>query len=201
MIKRMHKEDVPHVVAVHLESFHGFFLSSLGARFLSLYYSAICTAPEGIAYVYLNSSGIPSGFVVGTTNPMGFYSRLLKRDWLRFSFASLGAICRNPWVIPRIGRAFFHPSQNPSGEEIAGLYSIGVRPELRGTGAGKMLVEQFLKDAGERGCNKVFLTTDRDNNESINAFYQKLGFNVSGRYVTREGRRMNEYQIEIHGQD
>lgn len=197
MIRPMRTDDVAAVVGVHFASFPGFFLSFLGPRFLRLYYSGICSASEGITFVYLNSAGEPVGFVAGTTNPRRFYSRLLKRDWLRFALASLAAVCRRPQTIPRIARAFFHPSENPYGDDVAGLYSIGVLPELQGTGAGKQLVLRFLEEARAQGCVRVFLTTDRDNNDHVNTFYQKLGFTVGRQYATPEGRRMNEYWIEV----
>ena len=37
------------------------------------------------------------------------------------------------------------------------------------------------------------LTTDRAGNESVNRFYELLGFTLSQTYVTAEGRPMNEY--------
>lgn len=193
MIRKIQSSDIGRVVAVHLSSFPGFFLSFLGSRFLSLFYSGICSAPEGIAFVYLNDAGTPAGFVAGTSNPGGFYSRLLKRDWFKFALASIIPVLRKPSVIGRVARAVSHPSDNPIGDDVAGLFSIGVLPELQGTGAGKNLVQAFLVEARERGCKRVFLTTDRDNNEAVNAFYEKLGFSVERQYVTPEGRRMNEY--------
>lgn len=197
MIRKIQSSDVSHVVDVHLSSFPGFFLSFLGSRFLSLFYSGICSAPEGIAYVYLNNSGFPAGFVAGTSNPGGFYSRLLKRDWLKFALASIIPVLKKPSVIGRVARAVSHPSGNPIGDDVAGLFSIGVLPELQGTGAGKQLVQAFLDDAKQRGCKRVFLTTDRDNNEAVNSFYEKLGFEIERQYVTPEGRRMNEYWIAL----
>lgn len=197
MIRKLQMSDVCHVVAVHLSSFPGFFLSFLGSRFLSLFYSGICNAPEGIVFVYLNDAGVPAGFVAGTSNPGGFYSRLLKRDWLKFALASIVPVLKKPSVIGRVARAVSHPSGNPIGNDIAGLFSIGVLPELQGTGAGKKLVQAFLNEAKQRGCKRVFLTTDRDNNEAVNSFYEKLGFEIERQYVTPEGRRMNEYWITL----
>jgi len=197
MIREANREDIRDIVEIHLESFQGFFLSFLGPRFLSLYYLSICSTPEGIGFVYLNSAGKPVGFVAGSSNPRGFYSRLLKRDWLRFSFASLGAILKKPWVIRRLFRALLHPSGNPIGDEVAGLFSIGTLPELQGTGIGKKLVQSFLDEARRRGCKKVFLTTDRDRNDIVNTFYQRLGFHIERQYETPEGRRMSEYWIEL----
>lgn len=190
-------DDVKDVVDVHLSSFPGFFLSFLGSRFLLLFYSGVCSAPEGIAFVYLNAVGRPAGFVVGTSNPGGFYSRLLKRYWLKFALASIIPVLRKPSVIRRIARAVSHPSINPIGDDVAGLFSIGVLPELQGKGTGKKLVQSFLDEAKQRGCKRVFLTTDRDNNDSVNSFYEKLGFEIERQYVTPEGRQMNEYWINL----
>lgn len=197
MICKLKAKDVEQIVAVHLASFPGFFLSFLGGRFLSLFYSSICSAPEGISFVYLNKTGIPAGFVAGTSNPGGFYSRLLKRSWLKFAIATLIPILKRPSAIIRVARAVFHPSDNPIGDDVAGLFSIGVLPELQGIGAGKKLVQAFLVEAKERGCKRVFLTTDSDNNDVVNGFYTSLGFTVLRQYVTREGRRMNEYWITL----
>ncbi|HXE95882.1 MAG TPA: GNAT family N-acetyltransferase [Dongiaceae bacterium] len=193
----MKADDVAAVVKVHLASFPGFFLSFLGPGFLSLFYSGICSAHEGIAFVYLNNAGIPAGFVAGTSNPGGFYSRLLKRDWIKFALASIFPVLKKPSVIKRLLRAVSHPSDNPVGDDVAGLFSIGVLPELQGTGAGKKLVRAFLNEATKRACKKVFLTTDRDNNDSVNSFYTSLGFSVEHQYVTPEGRRMNQYWITL----
>jgi ribosomal protein S18 acetylase RimI-like enzyme len=197
----MATKHVPEVVQAHIASFPSFFLSFLGPRFLSLFYSGICVAPEGIGFVFLNSLGHPAGFVAGSSNPRDFYSRLLKRDWLRFAFASVSAIIRKPAVITRIARGLFHPGGNPVGVDVAGLFSIGVLPELQGAGAGKILVQAFLQEASKRGCKRVFLTTDRDDNEAVNAFYQKLGFSIERQFETPEGRRMNEYWINLDSKD
>jgi ribosomal protein S18 acetylase RimI-like enzyme len=197
MIRRMEGENISRVVEIHLESFPGFFLTFLGARFLSLYYAGICAAPEGIAYVYLDSTGSPAGFVAGTSDPRGFYSRLLRKDWMRFSMASLAAMVRKPSIVPRIARGLLHPSQNPAEIDVAGLYSIGVLPSLQGTGAGKKLVAAFLEEARNRGCRKVFLTTDREGNDAVNEFYRKMRFRVEREYTTPEGRRMNEYWVDL----
>ena len=197
MVKIMEPKDTPTVVDVHLQSFPGFFLSTLGRKFLTLFYRGVLDANEGIAFVYLNSAGQPAGFVAGTSNPRGFYKRLLRRDWLKFCFASIGTCLRNPGAVRRIARGLLHPGQNPVGDDVAGLFSIGVLPELQGTGAGKALVHAFLDETRERVCSRVFLTTDRDDNEPVNRFYANLGFVIEREYTTPEGRNMNEYWITL----
>ena len=197
MLRKMEEDDIASTVTLHLESFPGFFLTFLGPRFLGYFYHGVVTASEGIAFVYLGARGQPSGFVAGTSNPQGFYKRLLRKDWLKFCFASVGALIRNPAAIPRVARALIYPAQNPAGEDVAGLFSIGVLPEFQGTGAGNTLVRAFLDEARARGCKRVFLTTDRDNNDSVNNFYQHFGFSIERQYTTPEGRKMNEYWIDL----
>lgn len=196
-IRPMHSDDVDMVVAVHQTSFPGFFLSFLGPGFLKLYYRNICLSPDGLCYVYTNDEGLPCGFVAGTSNPRGYYSRLLKREWFNFAIASIYPVCRHPKILPRLLRALLHPGKNPVGKDVAGLFSLGVLPELQGTGAGKKLVQKFLAEAKVKNCKKVFLTTDRENNKRVNNFYENLGFSVERQYETPEGRKMNEYWINL----
>lgn len=197
MIRQMLPGDAGVVAEAHLASFPGFFLSSLGPSFLAQYYRALCQFPRGIAYVYLDERERPAGFVAGTADPSGFYSSLLRRYWLRFGLASFSAVMRNPAAALRLLRAVRLPSSAPAGERIAGLFSLGVRPDMQGKGAGGMLVKAFLSEARRRGSRSVFLTTDRDNNQAVNEFYRKCGFKVGRQYTTPEGRRMNEYWIEL----
>ena len=75
--------------------------------------------------------------------------------------------------------------------------SIAVLPNAQGKGAGKLLVSAFLEESKRRGLSQVNLTTDRNNNEAANHFYQKLGFSLSKSYTTPEGREMNEYAIDL----
>jgi ribosomal protein S18 acetylase RimI-like enzyme len=193
----MKQEDIPQVVDVHIHSFPGFFLSFLGPRFLRLYYSNVCSTSDGISFVYLGLDGKVKGFIAGTTNPRGFYYRLLKKNWLGFFWASIPAICSKPLIVSRLIRAITFPSSTPFGEHVAGLFSIGVLPGAQRSGAGRQLVIRFLEAAKRKGCLTVFLTTDRDNNEHVNNFYCDLGFTLQRQYETPEGRRMNEYWINL----
>jgi ribosomal protein S18 acetylase RimI-like enzyme len=191
--------DVGQVVETHLLSFPEFFLSLLGPKFLALYYRAVASDHQGIALVGEDESGRVSGFVAGTANPRGFYKRLLKKQWLKFAAASLGAVLKKPVIIPRLLSAFRHPGENPEGLDVAGLYSIGIMPSVQNRGTGGELVKEFLKEAKTKGCRRVFLTTDRDDNDRVNHFYEKNGFTLERQFVTPQGRRMNEYWITLPG--
>jgi ribosomal protein S18 acetylase RimI-like enzyme len=197
MIREMDENDIAEVVKIHLEGFPGFFLTFLGRRFLALYYTAIAKWDECVRLVYIDEEGVPVGFVVGAVNPAKFYSRILKRDWFRFAFAAINAVCRRPSIVPRLLRAFKHPSGNPVGDNVAGLFSIGVLQHVKREGIGKILTTSFLDEAKTRGCTQVFLTTDRENNLPVNHFYTRLGFSLGRHYITPEGRHMNEYWISL----
>jgi len=189
--------DVADMVVVHLESFPGFFLTFLGPGFLKVLYSSILEVPDNISLVLVSDNNKVEGFVVGTLSPEGLYKRLLVKNWFNFALASVLPALRNPSCIPRLLRAFSTPKTAKLKSADCLLMSIGVLPNKIGTGAGRMLVEEFLGLAGQRGANSVSLTTDRDNNDSVNRFYEKTGFKLDRSFVTPEGRQMNEYLFDF----
>jgi ribosomal protein S18 acetylase RimI-like enzyme len=79
--------------------------------------------------------------------------------------------------------------------------SIAVRPEVEGQGIGQHLTTAFCQELSKRGVPAVCLTTDHDNNERVNQFYQRLGFQVYRVFTTPEGRAMNEYVISLPMKD
>jgi ribosomal protein S18 acetylase RimI-like enzyme len=157
-------------------------------------YVGILKDPAGIAYVY-EDQGHLLGFVAGTSQPAGFYSRLLQRRWWRFGMASLVPILKNPLIVPRLLRAFQKPQDASDRPDVGTLMSIAVSPDSQGHGLGQALVRAFLGEAVGRGLKYVDLTTDKNNNDSVNQFYQRIGFRCSRTFVTSEGREMNEYVI------
>jgi len=58
------------------------------------------------------------------------------------------------------------------------LEDMVVTPEGRGTGVGSELLERAMVFAKEKGCQRITLLTDHDN-ESAHKFYQKHGFSLS----------------------
>lgn len=196
MIVRMEEIHVDQVVRIHLESFRGFFLTFLGAKFLRHYYRGVIHEPNAVKLVAIEERKL-SGFIVGTLNPSGFYSSLLKRAWLRFAVASIPALLRRPNNLPRLMRAFRRPGETLKDPKIAELSSIAVRPDFRGRGIGKRLVTSFIEECKRRGATKIYLTTDAEQNEHVNAFYKDMGFQVGRIFRTPEKRLMNEYWYEI----
>lgn len=58
------------------------------------------------------------------------------------------------------------------------LLLIAVRPDFRGTGIGRRLVEQFLAEAKERGSRRIFLEMRAGN--PAEHLYRKFGFEQVG---------------------
>jgi ribosomal protein S18 acetylase RimI-like enzyme len=193
----MKLEHVMSVVDVHLQSFRGFFLTFLGRDFLFELYRGIVADPSGIAFVAVADECVV-GFVAGIDHPVGFYKRLLRKCWWRFGLASLIPILKNPLIILRLLRAIRKPQDVSNQLDTGTLMSVAVSPETQGRGLGQALVKAFLEEATDRGLKHVDLTTDKNNNDYVNQFYQRMGFRCSRSFVTSEGREMNEYVIGLY---
>jgi ribosomal protein S18 acetylase RimI-like enzyme len=190
----MQPDDVESVIQVHLDGFRGFFLTFLGPSFLREFYTGVCEDPSGIAVVYEDPAIV--GFVVGTTEPAGFYKRLIQKRWWRFGLASLIPLIKKPYILPRLLRAFTLPAQSADAQLKTGtLMSLAVMRNSNGKGVGKQLVASFLETSQKRQVEIVNLTTDAVGNDATNEFYQKMGFTLVKVFATPEGRLMNEYVI------
>lgn len=195
-IREIEPKDITSMVSIHLRSFEGFFLTFMGRRFLHVLYRAICNDPTGIGFLIRINDEI-AGFVIGTSQISGLYSRLIKSHFFEFCFASIYPIIRKPTALFHLLRTFTFTKQQEPSEDSATLMSIAISPEFQGNNLGKILVEKFLDEASNRGCKKTNLNTDAENNDKTNKFYQKLGFSIHQTFTTHEGRKMNEYRINL----
>lgn len=188
--------DVPGIVEVHERSFQGFFLTFLGRSFLATLYRGIIEDSGGLVFVSEIDNKV-AGFVAGSLESAGLYRRLLQQRWWRFGIAAAGAAMRRPRIVPRLLRAFAKPREKEGREDIALLMSVAVDPQAEGRRVGTALVDAFRQEAMARGAKAVVLTTDRDDNERANRFYQARGFRLARSFVTPEGRAMNEYICDL----
>jgi len=183
-------------VEIHMRSFEGFFLTFLGKNFLELLYKSIIEDPSGIGFVYLTSNEV-SGFVFGSIQSAGFYKRIIKKRFIPFGFAALGAIIRRPKILSRLLRVFSLANKENSQPGRGTLMSIAVDPAHQGKSIGRELVLSFLKESKKRGCQSIDLTTDAVDNVSVNDFYERMGFSLNCTFTTPENRKMNEYLIDL----
>jgi GNAT superfamily N-acetyltransferase len=203
VIRRMAPSDVNAAVRVHIDAFKGFFLSFLGHRFLCELYHGILDDYSGIGLV-AECHGDLSGFVIGSSDPVGLYRRMLVRRWWRFGAAATIRALRYPETVPRLFTALRSARRAAPHEVGTGLLmSVAVNPSAHGAGIGRLLLHNFLSEALKRGLHRVVLTTDALNNDRVNRFYTRFGFALSRTFTTGQGRAMNEYEIALgcHDQD
>lgn len=196
VLEAMRANEVDQVVDIHMRAFPGFFLTFLGPAFLRQFYAGVLESPSGIALVG-RLEGQICGFVAGSTAPAGFYRRLLRRRGWRFALAALGPMFRNPGILPRLLRALTRTSEGKGRSGAGTLMSIAVMPEAQGSGLGQALVLAFLARSASAGVTTVSLSTDSEDNQRVNDFYQALGFVLDHIYLTPEGRKMNEYLFDL----
>lgn len=190
--------DLSSIVDIHLDAFRGFFLTSMGRRFLTRLYAGFASFPGGILYV-VKVNGEIRGFVAGTSVPNNFFKHLLVRQWYGFLLDSLPGFFRNPFLVfAKCGSAVFYRGEAPKSIPNAALLSsIAVSPLVSGMGLGQKLVSAFLDQAKASGCDFVYLTTDSHNNESVNLFYQKCGFKLLDKIHRSPERIMNRWICKV----
>jgi ribosomal protein S18 acetylase RimI-like enzyme len=182
------------IVKIHMEAFQGFFLESLGERFLKELYLGFLLDRSGICLVAIDGK-LVVGFVAGTSEPDGFFLRLLRSRWRAFLFAGLVALLLRPL---RVGRKFFYALRYRGERPVdvphaALLSSIGVARGDTGKGIGGTLLSSFCEEVRVRGVPVVFLTTDRDRNDAVNRLYRSNGFTWHSSFLKKPCRWMNLY--------
>jgi ribosomal protein S18 acetylase RimI-like enzyme len=195
-IRAARTSDVAEVVDVHLASFQDFSLTFLGGFFLECLDQGIFEEPGSVFLVAFSLDGALVGFVAGVPLLLRFYRRLLQTKWVRFMWASAGAVFRRPSILPRLWRARGASRDADKASCPATLMSIAVAPAVKGMGIGTSLVKRFLEDMANQGVQRVCLATDRDNNTPTISFYEGLHFKKVREYETPERRWMSEYMIE-----
>lgn len=192
----MTPRDPARLAAIHESAFPGFFLSTLGPRFLAEFYAGFLDDPTAVAVVARDSDGNPVGAAVGTTEPAGYYRRLLRRRFGGLALASGVAAVRRPRSVLRLARGAFYRGESDLGDASLGalLSSICAIPATQNAGLGKRLLAEWERKAKELGAASAHLSTDAKDNEAANAFYRSSGWVLAHEYETREGRLMNLYR-------
>jgi ribosomal protein S18 acetylase RimI-like enzyme len=197
-IIRAEPSHINAIVQIHRLAFSGFFLESMGQQFLKRLYSAFIAEPSGLCLVAIDGGHV-AGFVAGTTAPDGFFRQLIRRRWCGFVLAGVFSLTLHPI---RVGKKFLvavrYRGGNPMDMPNATLLSsIGTAPSQERRGIGRALMQAFCETARASGAPAVFLTTDRDNNRSVNQFYLSNGFELHSSFLKEQSRWMNLYTRSI----
>ncbi|WP_439858862.1 GNAT family N-acetyltransferase [Pseudomonas sp. MBLB4136] len=192
------EHDIAAVTEVHVAAFPGFFLTSLGSRFLDEMYRGFLLHSSGI-FLVAEEEGQIMGFAAGTSAPTSFFSDLRRRRFLSFLCYAFPALLRNPKVVfIKLFKAIFYRGDQPAGLNGGALLSsIGVSPAVVGKSVGQGLLTRFEHEALSRGQKFVYLTTDEVGNDRVNAFYRKNGYVIESRFNQHAGRAMFRYVKNI----
>ena len=145
----MTSHDVTALARIHRAAFPGFFLSTLGERFLIQFY-------RGFLGDRLRSPSSPEmpvasrGAVVGTTEPQGFFGWLLRHQWAGFLAASVAAVLWHRRRQFGCSEALRYRGDVLTTDSSALLSSICVEPDWQGRGLGGRL----LKESGGPGTGR-----------------------------------------------
>lgn len=188
--KIMQKNEHQNLADIHLDTFYGFFLSSLGKCFLNAYYNAAINSDESIAVCAIDDNLQIQGFGTGCILSKGFHKRLLLNNLRTFMYPGLKILFSNFNALIRLARNLDKIySQNDDGN-YAELISIGVSNQYKRLGVGKELIKIFEEEAKKKGCKKIALTTDYNNNDEVITFYLHCGYKVFYEFTAYPKRRM-----------
>lgn len=191
IIRKASLSDVDGIVAIHQLAFKEFFLTSLGEKFLKLYYSTFIESGEGVVYCALQDNKVV-GFSACSYISKGFNTKLIKKNFVRFGAEALRLMFSKPKALIRLVKNMNKESNGATIEDngkYAELYSIAVSPSCQGGGYGRRLLTVTEDDVKQHN-NKVSLTTDYYNNDKTIAFYRKLGYEEYYDFITYPERRM-----------
>lgn len=183
-------KDVDEIVRIHCDAFEGFFLTSLGTSFLTVYYHCFVKSAETVSMVAIEDDRVV-GFSAATKECKGFNSRLIKQNLFSFAMLSLKLLFTNTGALLRLVKNLTKKGDTvKDNEDYAELYSIGVDSHQQGKGIGKKLLAKTEEVMKQEGVEQVSLTTDYDNNESAVGFYHSMGYETLYEFVTYPNRKM-----------
>lgn len=190
-IRKATSEDVEAIISIHKQAFNDFFLTSLGDRFLKLYYSSFVSSDDGTVFCAVKD-GVIVGFSACSYTSKGFnYSLILKKP-VEFGLEAFRLLIRMPKALLRLVKNMKKESKEISIKDdglYAELYSIAVSPEYQGMGIGKLLLEVTEWDVKNHN-SRISLTTDYYNNDTTIAFYRALGYEEYYVFISYPNRRM-----------
>ena len=189
-VREVLREDINQVVNVHKASFQGFFLTELGDHFLKVYYDCVRKDSKGILLGFYEDGQL-YGFAAATTLAKGFNKHLIKNNLVQFSLIGARLLVTKIPALVRLFKNFSKTDSTSNDEgEYAELLSIGVSDKMQGKGIGKKLLIELEKVMIAKGCQKLSLTTDYDNNEKAIGFYNSLGYSKFYDFIAYPDRKM-----------
>lgn len=200
-VRAASEEDLAQIVIIHQEAFPTSFLTALGARFLFEYYRLVLNVEGGVLLVAHERTGRLAGLVAGFSHPDRFYN-LMRRHRIGLTFAIGLGLARRPWILGKVVASILRVGQLGAGNTspggpVAELSSLAVIPSAAGHGIGSRLLTEFEHQITKLGVGVIQLSTNRDDNESTNAFYRRRGYRRTRQVDRWPSRPMNVYERHV----
>ncbi|MEN9337587.1 MAG: hypothetical protein RLZZ500_2574 [Bacteroidota bacterium] len=189
-LRVLNTSDVPKIAEIHLQAFKGFFLTSLGKRFIETYYAASIKGRTSICVGLFDEEGNLIGFATGTSQSAGFHKAVLLQNFLHFTISLLMVLMNRPLAIVRLIKNLNKKYNKIDDKQYAELLSIALLPSCIGLGYGKILLEAFEKKARDRQVAKIALTTDSIGNDKVIEFYKSHQYEVYYEFIGYPNRKM-----------
>jgi len=192
--------DVTRTAALHRQSLPDSFFARLGGRFLQTYHRTYAHSPHAVALVSVDGALI-TGFLLGVSSPVAHGNYVLRTWGLRMALFGIVAMCRRPDLLVlfvrtrarRYARGLYRrwqtrpvPTAQPEAV-VAVLSHLAVDPEVRRSGAGRLLVEHFRSELTARDVSSLQLLTAPHGAGA--EFYRRLHFIEQGTITGADGAR------------
>ncbi len=185
---------------LHISVFPGFFLSTLGERFLTTYYKVVLRHPETICLFAEDEQRKVCGYVLGRTNAKGYLKRIVKSAPLVFCVEGVRLLFTRPKSLLRLVNNLEKKRDDETvsdDQNYAEIGLIGVLPDQKGKGIGRKMLNEFEKILREKGVSRLSLTTDAVDNENTLKAYEAWGFEVYYKFISYPDRKMYRLIKEI----
>ena len=190
-LKTLTTRDSKDISYIHMKSFDGFFLTSLGYDFLKFFYKTLLLESTSIKVgLYIDNKLI--GFAIGSQRRKSFYKKIIVKNIYKYIFFAIKITFSKPMKMTKLFSSFFsYENANLNIYDDAILLSICLDPLYSSKGFGSILLKEFEETAFQYS-NKITLTTAKDQNEIVNNFYIKNGYKVINSFNNNK-RKLNFY--------
>jgi len=193
MIAAMTKEHLTGVARLHRDSVPGL-LERLGAAATLAYYRGALASGLAVGHVWLHEGAV-AGFVFGSAHPDRLKRAVLRANPMGVLVGIVAGVLRRPLSLAWLFESLSGPESGAYDQRVPELTYLATDAERRGQGIGAQLVEAFNASLRGQAVVAYELSVDDDNAAGI-GFYEKLGFQLVGRY--REfGTQHRRYRIDL----
>ncbi len=192
-LRKLHYQDAKDIAVLHHQSFKDFFLTSLGVKFLEVFYKGLLAHTLSLGFGVFRGNEL-IGFALGAQKNSGFYKSIVKQHWPSLIWAALPKLL-SPLKIKRLWCSFTN-QQDPAYTNVPILLSICVSKTQESKGIGRQLLQIFESDLLKLGHKSLILSTDAHNNLPVNQFYKHNNYTFVKSFLQGK-RKMNLYYKQL----